>query len=144
MSQSVRLSTTQLSSTQRSALIAVLLGVILATLDTAIANTALPTIATDLNSSEAHSIWIINAYQLAVVATMLPFAALGDLVGPRKVFIGGIGLFVVSSLACVLSDTVPLLAAARAIQGIGAGAMMSVNIALMQLLCISSTAIARA
>ena len=134
MSQSVRLSTTQLSSTQRSALIAVLLGVILATLDTAIANTALPTIATDLNSSEAHSIWIINAYQLAVVATMLPFAALGDLVGPRKVFIGGIGLFVVSSLACVLSDTVPLLAAARAIQGIGAGAMMSVNIALIGLI----------
>jgi DHA2 family multidrug resistance protein-like MFS transporter len=123
-----------LTSKEKRALVAVFLGVVLATLDTAIANTALPTIATDLNSTAAHSIWIINAYQLAVVSTMLPFAALGDLVGPRRVFIGGIALFVVASLACVMSNTVLLLAAARALQGIGAGAMMSVNIALVGLI----------
>ena len=63
------------------ALGAIMLGVALGALDTAIANTALPAIATDLQAPAAHSIWIINAYQLAVVATMLPFAALGDWVG---------------------------------------------------------------
>lgn len=72
----------------RSALLAVLLGVMLSTLDTAIANVALPTIAADLKSHAAAAIWVINAYQLAVVATMLPFAALGDGIGPRRVFLG--------------------------------------------------------
>ena len=123
-----------LSSQQRGALVAVLMGVTLATLDTAIANTALPTIAADLHSPAAAAIWIINAYQLAVVATMLPFAALGDVLGPRRVFLGGIALFTVASLLCTLVGTVPLLAAARVLQGIGAGAMMSVNIALIRLI----------
>ncbi len=113
---------------------AVLMGVVLATLDTAIANTALPTIAADLHSPAAAAIWIINAYQLAVVATMLPFAALGDVLGPRRVFLGGIAVFTVASLVCTLVGSVPLLAAARVLQGIGAGAMMSVNIALVRLI----------
>lgn len=123
-----------LDSQQRRALLAVLVGVVLATLDTAIANTALPAIAADLNSPAAASIWVINAYQLAVVATMLPFAALGDVHGPRRVFLGGIALFTAASLLCSFAATVPLLAAARALQGIGAGAMMSVNIALIRLI----------
>ncbi|MBV8122776.1 MAG: MFS transporter [Paucibacter sp.] len=117
---------------RRSALIAVLLGVVLATLDTAIANVALPTIAADLQSPAAAAIWVINAYQLAVVATMLPFAALGDGVGPRRVFLGGLMLFTVASGLCMAAGSVALLAAARAFQGVGAGAMMSVNIALIR------------
>ena len=125
---------TGLSSQDKRALVAVLMGVVLATLDTAIANTALPTIAADLNSPAAASIWVINAYQLAVVATMLPFAALGDVKGPRRIFLGGIALFTLASLVCMLAGTVPLLAAARALQGVGAGAMMSVNIALIRLI----------
>jgi len=116
----------------RSALVAVLMGVVLATLDTAIANVALPTIAADLHSPAAAAIWVINAYQLAVVATMLPFAALGDGVGPRRVFLGGLMLFTVASALCTAAGSVALLAAARAFQGIGAGAMMSVNIALIR------------
>lgn len=123
-----------LNGSQRRALAAVLLGVALATLDTAIANTALPAIAADLHAPAAASIWIINAYQLAVVATLLPFASLGDLVGPRRVFLGGIAVFTVASLACAVAGTLPLLAAARALQGIGAGALMSVNIALIRLI----------
>ena len=116
----------------RSALLAVLLGVMLSTLDTAIANVALPTIAADLQSHAADAIWVINAYQLAVVATMLPFAALGDGIGPRRVFLGGLVLFTVASGLCMAATSVELLAAARAFQGIGAGAMMSVNIALIR------------
>lgn len=121
-----------LTDSERRALVAVLLGVALATLDTAIANTALPAIAADLHSPAATSIWVINAYQLTVVATLLPFAALGDLLSPRRVFLVGIALFTAASLACSLAHTLPLLAGARAIQGIGAGAMMSVNIALIR------------
>jgi DHA2 family multidrug resistance protein-like MFS transporter len=64
----------------------------------------------------------------------LPFASLGDLVGPRRIFLGGIAMFTVASLACAFVDTLPLLAAARALQGIGAGALMSVNIALIRLI----------
>ncbi|HEY4079360.1 MAG TPA: MFS transporter [Burkholderiaceae bacterium] len=119
---------------ERRALMAVLLGVVLATLDTAIANTALPNIAADLHSPAAASIWVINAYQLAVVATMLPFASLGDRFGPRRIFLGGIAVFTAASLICTFANTVPLLAAARVVQGIGAGAMMSVNIALIRLI----------
>ena len=123
-----------LQGSERRALVAILLAVALATLDTAIANTALPVIAADLHAQPATSIWIINAYQLAVVATLLPFAALGDLVGPRRVYLGGLAFFTAASLACAVANTVPTLAAARALQGIGAGAVMSVNIALIRLI----------
>ncbi len=116
------------------ALLSVLLGVALGTLDTAIANTALPAIAADLHADPGRSIWIVNAYQLAVVATLLPFAALGDSLGPRKVFLIGMSFFTAASLACSLASTLPALACARALQGIGAGAVMSVNIALIKLI----------
>jgi DHA2 family multidrug resistance protein-like MFS transporter len=122
----------ELTPSDRSALFAILIAVALATLDTAIANTALPAIAADLNAAPAASIWIINAYQLAVVACLLPFAALGDLLGPRRVYLGGLAVFTVGSLACALAGSLAMLAAARALQGIGAGALMSVNIALIR------------
>lgn len=117
-----------------AALLSVLLGVVLGTLDTAIANTALPAMAADLQADPGQSIWIVNAYQLAVVATLLPFAALGDSLGPRKVFLFGVSFFTAASLGCTLATTLPALACARALQGVGAGAVMSVNIALIKLI----------
>lgn len=114
------------------ALVAIMLGVVLGAMDTAIANIALPAIAADLHATSATSIWVINAYQLAVVASMLPFAALGDLLGPRRIFIGGLAGFTLASLLCALASSLPQLALARALQGIGAGALMSVNIALIR------------
>ena len=116
------------------ALLAILLGVSLGSLDTSIANTALPAIAADLNASPAASVWIINTYQLAIVASLLPLAALGDLLGPRRVFLAGLALFTAGSLACALATTLPSLSAARAFQGIGAAGVMSVNIALIRLI----------
>jgi DHA2 family multidrug resistance protein-like MFS transporter len=115
-------------------LIPVLLGAALAAIDTAIANTALPAIAADLHAPPAASIWVINAYQLAVVATLLPFAALGDRVGPRRIFLGGMVLFTLASLVCTLATSLPALAGARVLQGVGGGALMSVNIALIRLI----------
>lgn len=109
-----------------------MVGVALASLDTAIANTALPSIGADLNAGPAASVWVINAYQLAIVATILPLAALGDIVGHRRIFIGGLALFTVASLGCALAPSLSLLAGARALQGIGASGIMSVNVALLR------------
>ena len=119
---------------ERRALAAIFLGAALASLDIAIANTALPSIAAAVQASPADSIWVVNAYQLAVVAGLLPFAALGDRIGPRRVYIAGMTAFVLASLGCALADTLPSLAIARAIQGIGGGALMSINIALVRMI----------
>lgn len=112
-------------------MVAILISISLATLDTAIANTALPAIAADLQASPAASVWIINAYQLAAVATLLPFAALGGVLGQRKVYLGGLILFVLSSALCTFAWSLPTLTAARVLQGIGASAIMSVNAGLI-------------
>jgi len=123
-----------MSAKNRRAMATVMLAVALATLDTAIANTALPTIASDLHAAPAASIWIINAYQLALVATVLPLAALGDIIGHRRVYTSGLAIFTVASLACALAPTLATLAAARVLQGLGASAIMSVNTALIRFL----------
>ena len=123
-----------MSAANRRAMAAIMLAVALATIDTAIANTALPAIAADLHAAPAASVWIINAYQLAMVATLLPLAALGDIVGHRRIYISGIALFTLSSLGCAMAPTLPLLAAARIVQGLGASAIMSVNTALIRYL----------
>ncbi|MCJ2049088.1 MFS transporter [Methylobacterium sp. J-070] len=114
------------------AMAAVLTGVALATLDTAIANTALPTIAADLKVDPGASVWIVNAYQLAVVATLLPIAALGEIVGQQRIYVAGLILFIGASLICALAWSLPTLVAARVLQGIGASALMAVNIALIR------------
>ena len=116
----------------KKALVAVFLGVALGALDTSIANTALPAIAADLNASAAASVWIVNAYQLAVVAGLFPLAALGDLFGARRVFLWGIAVFTLASFACTVAPDLLSLAIARGFQGLGAAGVMSVNIALIR------------
>ncbi len=113
------------------AMATVIIAVGMATLDSAIANVALPTIAADLDASPAASVWIVNAYQLAMVATILPLASLGEIVGHKRVYIAGLALFSLSSLVCGLAWSLPTLAAARVFQGLGAAAIMSVNAALI-------------
>ena len=73
------------------AILAVAFGVSLSVIDGAIANVALPTMARMLGISSANSIWIVNAYQLAIVVSLLSFSALGDVIGYRKIYIGGTG-----------------------------------------------------
>ena len=114
------------------ALAAILLSVAMATLDTAIANTALPTIADSLRVNEAQVIWVVNAYQLAVIAVLLPFAASGEILGHGRVFAAGTLLFTAASLVCGLADSLTTLVAARILQGVGGAAIMSVNIALIR------------
>lgn len=131
MDQATAPTSTRLTSREYRAMVAILLSIALATLDTAIANTALPRIAADLNASPAASVWVINAYQLAAVATLLPFAALGGVVGHRKVYLGGLMLFVLSSALCTFAWSLPSLTIARVMQGLGASAIMAVNAALI-------------
>jgi MFS transporter, DHA2 family, multidrug resistance protein len=114
------------------AMAAVMLAVALASIDTAIANTALPAIAADLHAAPAASVWVVNAYQLAMVATLLPLAALGDIVGHRRICIGGLIVFTAASLVCGIASSLPALAAARVLQGLGASAIMGVNTALIR------------
>ena len=102
-----------MTSREKRGMAAIMIAVSLATLDTAIANTALPNIAADLHSTPAASVWIINAYQLAMVATLLPFAALGGIVGHRRIYLGGVMVFIVSSVICAMAWSLPSLAAAR-------------------------------
>ncbi|MEK6422743.1 MAG: MFS transporter [Burkholderia gladioli] len=115
------------------AIVCIALGITLAVLDGAIANVALPTIARDLRASDAASIWIVNAYQLAVTISLLPLAALGDRIGYRRVYLAGLALFTVASLGCALSDSLASLATLRVIQGFGAAGIMSVNTALVRM-----------
>jgi DHA2 family multidrug resistance protein-like MFS transporter len=114
------------------AMVALMTGVAMASLDTAIANTALPALARELNATGAASVWIVNIYQLAMVATLLPFAALGESVGYRRVATAGLAVFTVASLACALAWSLPALVAARLLQGIGASAIMGVNTAMLR------------
>ncbi|PTN49780.1 MFS transporter [Achromobacter xylosoxidans] len=104
----------------------------LGTPDGDIANTALPTIARDLQASDAGSIWIVSGYQLAMVAGLLPAAALGEILGHRRVYIVGLAIFILSSLASGLAPSLPTLVIARVLQGLGAAGVMSVNGALLR------------
>jgi len=114
------------------AIAAIALGITLAVIDSAIANVALPTIATDLHTDPAFSIWVVNGYQLAITISLLPLSSLGDIVGYRRIYIWGLALFTVASLACAFSSTILMLAFARVIQGFGAAGIMSVNTALLR------------
>ena len=113
-------------------MLAIGLGITMAVLDSAVANIALPTIAEQLHATPAASIWVINAYQLALVVTLLPLASLGERVGYRRVYQVGLVIFTAGSLACALSHTLPTLAMSRIVQGLGASGIMSVNGALVR------------
>jgi len=117
---------------RRRAMLSVAIGVAMASLDTAIANTALPAMAAQLHATPADSVWIVNIYQLAMVATLLPFAALAEIVSYRRIFIFGLGLFTLASLACACAWSLPALIAARLFQGVGGSAVMGINTALIR------------
>ncbi|HTP76195.1 MAG TPA: MFS transporter [Rhizomicrobium sp.] len=114
------------------AVVTLALGIIMAVMDSAIANVALPTIGIDLHTDPALSIWIVNGYQLAITISLLPLAALGDIIGYRRVYIAGLVLFTIASLLCALSHSLTMLAVARVVQGFGGSGIMSVNSALIR------------
>lgn len=116
------------------AIAAIALGLTMAVLDGAIANVALPTIARDLHASPAASIWIVNAYQLAIIVSLLSLSFLGDILGYRRIYQAGLVMFTFTSLFCALSDSLSMLTFARVLQGFGGAALMSVNTALIRII----------
>lgn len=123
----------ELSLTQRHwAMVTIALAISMATLDSTITNVALPSIARDLHASPNNSIWVINAYQLTLSICLLPFAAIGNLLGYRKIYCAGLAIFTGASFACAISASLPILTFARILQGVGAAGILSVNAALIR------------
>jgi EmrB/QacA subfamily drug resistance transporter len=116
------------------ALYVLCLGSLMIVLDVTIVNVALPSIRTDLGFSETSLAWVVNAYLLTYGGLLLLGGRLGDLYGQRKLFIFGITLFTVASLACGLSTTQGFLVAARSIQGIGGAIASAVSLSLIMTL----------
>ncbi len=116
------------------AMLVIILGITLAVLDSSIVNLALPAIGRELGAGAAQSIWVVNAYQIATLVLLLPLAALGDRYGYRRVYLLGMVLFAAASVAAMLATSLPVLIAARALQGMGAAGLMSVNAALVRLI----------
>jgi DHA2 family multidrug resistance protein-like MFS transporter len=120
------------------AMLVIILGITISVLDGTIVNLALPAIARELHADASHSIWVVNAYQIATLVMLLPLASLGDLMGYRRVYLVGMALFTLASLGATLADSLGTLIAARAIQGLGAAGIMSVNAAMVRLIYPSS------
>jgi DHA2 family multidrug resistance protein-like MFS transporter len=108
------------------------IAIFMTVVDSSIANVALPTISADLNVDPSASVWIVNAYQVAILLSLLPLASLGDIYGYRRVYLIGLVLFTVASLACALSSSLSALVLARVAQGMGGAGVMSVNVALVR------------
>ena len=100
------------------------LGVLMIVLDSTIVNVALPSIREDLQFSETSLVWVVNAYLLTFGGLLLLGGRLGDVLGHRRVFLGGLALFTLASAACGLATTQAMLIIGRAVQGIG-GAVVS-------------------
>ncbi|MDB5766658.1 MAG: frnF [Collimonas fungivorans] len=113
------------------ALIVLCLGVLMIVLDTTIVNVALPSIKTDLKFSDTSLAWVVNAYMLTFGGFLLLGGRLGDLYGHRRLFLIGIALFTLASLACGLSGTQGFLLAARAVQGLAGAVVTSVALSLI-------------
>lgn len=105
-----------------------LMTLVLVVLDSAIANIALPSIAASLHADPSDTVWVVSSYQLAVLVALLPCGVIGERVGARRVFLAGVALFTLASAACALSGSLPMLVAARFVQGLGGGAIMALGI----------------
>ena len=123
--------TAEQTPSARWALAGLSLSMLMASLDTSIANAGLPTLAQAFAASFQQVQWIVLAYLLAITTLIVSVGRLGDIVGRRRLLLAGIGLFTVASLLCGAVSTLPLLITARAAQGIGAAIMMALTVAFV-------------
>jgi len=119
------------SRTRWLALYILCLGDLMIVLDSTIVNVALPSIREDLGFSQTSLAWVVNAYLLTFGGFLLLSGRLGDIYGHRRLFLIGIALFTVASIACGVSTTPGLLVAARAVQGFGGAVVSAVALSLM-------------
>ncbi|MBE1527103.1 DHA2 family multidrug resistance protein-like MFS transporter [Sphingopyxis sp. OAS728] len=117
---------------RRLAIASVLFAMAAAVLDASSVNIALPSIATALRIDPAVAAWLLIAYQGALVAGLLPLAAVGERFGYRLTFVAGVALFTLCAFASSIAPTFPSLVAFRAVQGVGAAAIMALGVALLR------------
>src|SRR6185369_18098855 len=110
----------------RLIVIGVMIAMLIAALDQTIVSTALPTIGTELGDAQMLT-WVVTAYLLASTVVTPLYGKLSDLYGRRRVLLIGIAIFILGSVACALSPSMPLLIASRAIQGLGGGGLIAMS-----------------
>src|SRR5207248_3372464 len=106
-------------------------GFLLIVVDMTIVNVALPSIQKDLGFSQSGLAWVINAYLIAFGGLLLLAGRLGDLLGRKRVYLVGLGIFTGASLLCGLSFSQPMLIAARFVQGVGGAVSSAVILAMI-------------
>lgn len=107
-------------------------GITVTVLDAAMLNIALPSAAADLGLTPAEAVWIVNAYQITVVGTLIPMAALGEIFGFRRVWAWGLLVFSLAAMVCAVAPSFEALLAARMVQGLGSAAVMSLTAGLVR------------
>jgi EmrB/QacA subfamily drug resistance transporter len=117
--------------TKRWTLVVVCAATAMLMLDIAVVNTALSRIAEDLDTGLSGLQWVVDAYTLALASVVLTAGALADRLGRKRMFVGGLAVFTVASLACALAQDIVMLNTSRAVQGIGAAVMFAVSLALL-------------
>ena len=117
---------------RHAATLVIQLSIAMTVLDAQMLGVALPGIARDLGIAPAGATWLLNAYQLAVVSTLLPFASLGEILGFRRVFLCGLGAFAAASVGAALAPGFGELVAFRVLQGLGAAAVMSLTAGMIR------------
>src|SRR5688572_2296606 len=113
------------------ALFVLCLGDLMIVLDTTIVNVALPSIKDDLGFSDTSLVWVVNAYMLTFGGFLLLGGRLGDLFGNRRLFLAGLALFTLASLACGIAGSQTMLVIARAIQGVGGAVVSAIALSLI-------------
>jgi MFS transporter, DHA2 family, methylenomycin A resistance protein len=111
--------------------LAICLGYFAIILDGSVLNVAIPAIRADLHASLASAQWVLNGYTLTLAGLLLTAGALGDRIGLRRLFLSGVAVFTLASAACALAPSVPVLIAARVVQGFGAAALLPATLALI-------------
>lgn len=101
-------------------------------MDGTMVNVALPSIAASFRAEASSTVLVVSSYQLAVLIALLPCGALGEIYGPRRVFLIGIAVFTTASATCAFAWNLPVLVGARFVQGLGGGALMSLTMMNMR------------
>lgn len=122
----------RLNAGERASAVAVLAAMALVVLDAGLLTVALPSLAGALGVTPSGAILTMSAYQTALVIGLLPAAHLAERLGYRRLFVGGLGLFSAASVLCAFARSLPLLVAARVVQGLGGAAIMALGIALLR------------
>lgn len=116
------------------AVVAVLFVLVMTVLDVTVVNVALPVLAVEFGISDSYSVWLVTIYQLVITMLLLPLSSMGDLFSYRRNFLIGVVVFTLASALCASARGFTMILIARAIQGVGAALVMSVNIALVRLI----------